>query len=169
MHLMSEFELKLRRIDELLNHHSLNALLLRQSASFAWATCGADSSVNIADRYCDASILIAPHGRYILTTNIEAARLHEEQHLADQQWEYRVAAWHSPDGIVSELAQGLELGADCEFPGAVDLSGEVSRMRAMLLPEEIERFRAVCRAASEAMDAAIMTVRPGLTELQIAG
>jgi Xaa-Pro dipeptidase len=42
-------------------------------------------------------------------------------------------------------------------------------MRAMLLPEEIERFRVVCRGASEAMDAAIMTVRPGLTELQIAG
>ena len=166
---MSELELKLRRIDELLGHYSLNALLLRQSASFAWATCGADPSVNIADRYGEASILIAPHGHYILTNNIEAPRLFEEQGLKDQPWEFRVAPWYSQDGIVSELAQGLQLGADCEYPGALDLSGEVSRMRAALLPEEIERFRSLCRASAEAMDAAIMTVRPGLTELQIAG
>lgn len=166
---MSELELKLRRIDDLLNHYSLNALLLRQSASFAWVTCGADPNVNVADRYGASSVLIAPHGRYILTDNIEAGRLHEEQHLQDQDWEYRVASWYSQDGIVAELAQGLELGADCEYPGAIDLQEEIARMRASLLPEEIERFREVCRAASEAMDAAIMTVRPGLTELQIAG
>jgi antitoxin VapB len=166
---MSEFELKLRRIDELLRRYSLDALLLRQSASFAWATCGADSSVNLADRYGGASILIAPHGRYILTDNTEASRLHEEQHLEGQQWEYRVASWYAPDGVITELAQGCQLGADGEFPGALDLGAEIARLRAMLLPEEIERFREVCRSTSEAMDASIMSIRPGLTELQIAG
>ena len=166
---MSELELKLRRIDELLNHYSLNALLLRQHASFAWLTCGGDSNINIADRYGAASILVAPHGRYVLTDNIEADRLQEEQGLKDQGWEFRIAPWYSQDGIVSELSQGLQLGADCEYPGAVELYDEVARMRSMLLPDEIERFRNVCRATAEAMDTAIMTVRPGLTELQIAG
>ncbi len=166
---MSELELKLRCIDELLNHYSLNALLLRQSASFAWATCGGDCSVNVADRYGTASILFSPHGRYILTDNIEAGRLQQEQYLSDQKWEFRVSPWHSQDGMVAELTQGLRLGADCEYPGATDLQDEMARLRAALLPEEIERFRVVCRASAEAMDTAIMTVRPGLTELQIAG
>ncbi len=166
---MSEFELKLRRIDELLNHYSLDALLLRQSASFAWATCGVDCSVNIADRYGAASILIAPHGRYILTDNIEAACLQEEPYLKDQKWEFRISPWYSQDGMVAELTQGLQLGADCEYPGATDLQDEIGRVRGALQPEEIERFRVVCRTSAEAMDAAILTIRPGLTELQIAG
>ncbi len=166
---MSELELKLRRIDELLDRYSLQGLLLRQSASFAWVTCGGDASINIADRYGAASIVITRHGRYILTDNIEAARLQEEQHLNEQGWEFRVASWYSQDGAIAELTQGLKLGADCEYPGAMELYGEVARMRANLLPEETERLRSVCRASAEALDAAIMAIRPGLTEFQIAG
>ncbi len=166
---MNELELKLQRIDELLRHYSLNALLLRQTASFAWITCGGDASINIADRYGAVSVLIAPHGRYMLTDNIEAARLQDEERLGEQGWEFRVAPWYAQNGMIAELTQGWQLGADCEYPGATELYGEIARLRAMLSAEEIERLRVVCRAASEAMDAAIMTVRPGLTELQVAG
>jgi Xaa-Pro aminopeptidase len=165
---MRELELKLQRIDDLLDRHSLKALLLRQASSFAWATCGAASTVNVADSQGLASILIAPHGRYILTDNIEAPRLQEEEHLLEQGWEFRVRPWYEQDGLVDELTQGLELGADCEVPGATDLQAEVARMRAALLPEEVERFRMLCKSSAEAMDAAIMMVRPRLSELQIA-
>src|SRR5512135_614711 len=159
---MRELELKLQRIDDLLDRRSLKALLLRQAASFAWATCGATSTVNIADSQGLASILIAPHGRYILTDNIEAPRLQEEEHLLEQGWEFRVRPWYEQDGLVTELTQGLEFGADGEYPGATDLQGEVARMRASLLPEEVERFRLLCKSSAEAMDAAIMMVRPRL-------
>ncbi len=164
---MTELELKLQRIDELLERHSLRALLLRQAASFAWITCGGAASINVADRYGEASVLIAPNGRYILTNNIEASRLLDEEHLQD--WEFRVTPWHAPNGAVEELAHGMELGADSDYPGALNLEVEIARMRAALLPEEVERFRKVCSAAAEAMDAAIMTIRPRLTELQITG
>jgi antitoxin VapB len=42
-------------------------------------------------------------------------------------------------------------------------------MRAILLAEEIERFRALGSLCAEAMDTAIRSVRPGQTEHQIAG
>ncbi len=164
---MKELELKLQRIDELLNRYSLNALLLRQAASFAWVTCGSSCTVNVGDRYGEASILITPHGRYVITNNIESRRLQEEEHLQD--WDFRVMPWYSQDGMVAELAHGLQIGADAEYPGATDLTADISRMRATLLPPEIERFRTLCKASAEAMDAAIMTIRPGLTENQIAG
>src|SRR5512135_2923888 len=169
VHPMSELELKLRRIQELLGRYSLNALLLRQASSFAWATCGGVSTVNIADSHGLASILITPDRRYILTDNIEAPRLQEEGHLQEQDWEFRVRPWHEHDSLVAELTKGLELGADSYHTGAFDLQMEIARLRASLLPEEVERFRALCKASAEAMDAAIMSIRPRLTEHQIAG
>jgi antitoxin VapB len=45
----------------------------------------------------------------------------------------------------------------------------MARLRAILLPEEVERFRTLGRLCAEAMDAAIRAVKPGLTEYEIAG
>ena len=55
----------------------MGALLLRREASFAWATCGATSHVNLADSHGTASLLFTPKARYVITNNIEAARLQE--------------------------------------------------------------------------------------------
>ncbi|HEX8992478.1 MAG TPA: M24 family metallopeptidase [Anaerolineales bacterium] len=166
---MGELELKLQRIRDLLDQHSLDGLLLRQAASFSWATCGASSSVNVADSYGVASLLITSQARYLITDNIEAGRLQAEQHLQEQGWEARVAGWYEHKSVIEELTQGLRLGADCAYPGATDLESDVRWMRAALLPEERDRFRQVSHAAAEAMDAAIMSLRPRLTEHQIAG
>ena len=43
---MNELDLKLGRLRALLAERQLDALLLRQVSSFAWATCGAASYVN---------------------------------------------------------------------------------------------------------------------------
>lgn len=166
---MKEFELKLQRTYDLLDRHSLDALVLRQAASFAWLTCGAAPTIDVAAGYEPTSILIAPHGRYILTDNIEAARLQQDELLQGQGWEFRVHPWYEQNGMVTEMTQGMKVGADCDYRGAVDLQGDVARLRASLLPEEVERFRQLCRAAAEAMDAAIMSIHPRLTEQQIAG
>ena len=40
---MSELEIKLQRIQELLQQQRAEALLLNRVSSFAWATCGAAS------------------------------------------------------------------------------------------------------------------------------
>ncbi len=69
---------------------------------------------------------------------------------------------------MAELTRGLKLAADGPYPGAIDLSGEMARLRANLLPEEGERYRAVSQLCAEAMDAAIRAVRPGISEYEIA-
>jgi len=166
---MTEFNHKQNRLQDLLAKHKLDALLLQRVSSFAWATCGAASYVNTATTTGEPALLITPSDRYLITNNIEATRLEQEEKLAAQGWEFRVAPWHESQGTVAELTRGLRLGADVLYPGATDLSGDLARLRANLTPEEGERFRALGRLCAEAMDSAVRAVRPGQTEYQIAG
>jgi len=165
---MTELETKLERLCRLCQKHGLEALLLNRASSFAWATCGAASYVNTASTTGAASLLITLKGRYVLTNNIEATRLEKEEKLAEQGWELRVSPWHAAQDEVAALAGGMKLGADSALPGAKDLSADVSRLRADLLPEEGQRFRRLGQQCAQVMDAAIRRVRPGMTEYQIA-
>ncbi len=166
---MNEFDEKQRRIQAALADHQLDALLLQRVSSFAWATCGAASYVNTATATGEAALLITPAGRYLITNNIEATRLEQEEKLAAQGWEFRVGPWHETQDTLSELTQGLRLGADGSYPGATDLSADLARLRANLTSEEGERYRALCGLSAEAMDSAIKAVSPGQTEYHIAG
>ena len=78
----------------------------------------------------EASLLITPTQRYVLTNNIEATRIEKEEQLARQGWELQVGSWFSAQNAVARLTGKLKLGADGPYPGAIDLSGEVARLRA---------------------------------------
>jgi antitoxin VapB len=166
---MSEFSQKQDRIQALLEERKLDALLLQRVSSFAWATCGAASYVNTATANGEAALLITPSSRYAITNNIEATRLEREEKLAAQGWEFRIVPWHEAQDTVAELTRGLRLGADGPYPGAIDLSHNIARLRTRLTPEEGERFRALGCLCAEAMESAVRAVRPGQSEYQIAG
>lgn len=165
---MEELEVKLTRINGLLAKRDLDALLIRQVANFAWATCGESSYVDVAASEGAASLLILPGARYLVTDNIEAPRLEQETGLRAQGWEFHITEWHTAGDVLSGLSAGLRLGADGPHPGAVDLSGDLHRLRMNLLPAEQARFRALGRLCAEAMDRAVRAVQPGMTEFEIA-
>jgi antitoxin VapB len=166
---MQEFELKHRRILALLEERHLEALVLQNVSSFAWATCGAASYVNTASSQGAATLVITPSRRHVVTNNIEATRLREEEKLEGQGWEFQIGPWHTSSDGIAAVTRGLKLGADGPVPGMVDLSPEISRLRSRLTPEEGERFRALGRLCAEAMDVAARHVHPGETEIEIAG
>ncbi len=166
---MSEFSQKQDRIQTLLEERKLDALLLRRVSSFAWATCGAASYVNTATTNGGAALVMTPSARHVVTDNIEATRLEQEEKLTAQGWDFRVVPWYEVQDTVAELTRGLRLGADGPYPEATDLSDDLARLRAHLTPEEDERFRALGRLCAEAMESATRMVRPGQTEYQIAG
>jgi len=165
---MNEFDEKQKHIHALLAEHKLDALILQRVGSFAWATCGAASYVNTATTGGAASLLITPAGRYVITNNIEAPRLGQEEKLCEQGWELRAAPWYGANNAIAELTRGLKFGADGAYPGATDLSYEITRLRANLTPEEGARFRVLGRLCADAMARALRAVRPGQTEYEIA-
>lgn len=166
---MNEFETKQSRIHALLDAQHLDALLLNRVSSFAWATCGVgDSHINTASSTGIASLLITRDARYLVTNTIEASRLEREQGLAVHQgWEFCVTPWYGANAL-DELTRGKRLGADEAYANAVDLSSEVSQLRANLLPEEGARFRELGKLCAGAMAAAARAVRPGMSEFEIA-
>jgi antitoxin VapB len=171
---MTEIQNKLNRIDALLESKGLDALLFQRVSSFAWATCGAASYINIASSDGVAQLLISRSGHHlinkqsVISNNIEAPRLEQEEKLSQSGWELHTAPWYAGDDLVKKLAGGMKLGADGPYPGAVDLSSEIAHLRADLTPEEGDRFRELGKLCALAMDDAIRAVRPGMTEYQIA-
>jgi antitoxin VapB len=165
---MNEFERKQSAIQELLERHGLDALLLRRISSFAWATAGAASYVNTATSEGLATLLVTPSGLHLVTDNIESPRLEKEEQLKVQGWEFHVHPWYEAPEAIQALTRGQRVGADVPYPGASDLSGPLAHLRANLGPEEGERFRALGRLCAQAMDSAIRAIRPGMGEHQIA-
>ena len=165
----TEFDSKQKRIQNLLAERKLDAILLQRVSSFAWATCGAASYVNTATTDGAASLLITRQKRYLITNNIEAARLMQEEKLNVQGWEFKTPDWYETQNVIARLTSGVKLGADGPYPGAIDLSAELAHMRSNLTPEEGERFRALGQLCGETMDSVARAIQPGLTEYNIAG
>lgn len=159
---------KVQRLRRLLHSMDLEAALLRSTASFAWATDGAASYVNVAASEGEATLLVTPDDTYLLTNNIEAPRLEREERLHEQGWTFKVAPWYEQANLVSRLARGMKVGADVPYSGAADLRAPLSRLRAKLTPLEGQRFRELGRRSAAAMDEAARAVRPGMTEQEIA-
>jgi len=165
---MGGFDQKQQAVQALLDRYDLDAMLLRKASSFAWATHGASSYINTASTYGEASLLITPGGRYLIANNIEATRLEKEEGLKVQGWEFKISPWYTGSTAVADLTAGLKLGADAPFAGAVDLSAEMARLRSHLTSDEQERFRTLGAVCAEAMNEAIASVEPGMTEDEIA-
>ncbi len=165
---MVELETKLERIRSLLDKHRLDGLLLKRVSSFAWATCGAASFVNSASTDGAASLLITRTGRFVLTDNIEATRLKGEEMLEDQGWRFHIRQWHGNPADLASLAGGNRIGCDGPNLDGLDLSVEISRLRALLTPEERHRFRILGNLCAETMNSATRLVTPGMSEYQIA-
>jgi len=166
---MNEYLERQNQIKAFLAERGLEALLLRRVSSFAWATCGAASYINTASTEGTGSLLLTPQANYLITNNIEAVRMEKEEKLASQGWTFHLSPWHAAGDPVAELANGLKLGADGFYPGAVDLTHELTSLRLNLGTEEGKRFRELGRLCAEAMNEAMHLVRPGQTEYEIAG
>jgi len=165
---MTEFHEKQKRIQILLESHKLDALLLRRVSSFAWATCGAASYVNTAVSNGVSQLLVTKAGRFLITDNIEAARLIREEQLTEQRWEIIAPHWHNTHDPLNTLIRGLKIGSDSPLPGSIDLSDIITRMRSDLTVAEVKRFRRLGKLCAQAMEATLRAVRVGQSEHRIA-
>ena len=162
-----ELQEKQERMAALLAGRGLDGLLLQRASSFAWATGGARSYVNTASTNGAAALLITRSDRHLITDNLEAARLREEERLDEQGWIFHVREWHEPQ-VLPALTAGMRLGADSLYPDALDLSTALAHLRAHLTPEEGRRMAEVARLAGQAVTQAARTAEPGQSEQDLA-
>src|SRR5262245_29875703 len=134
---------RLELVRALLDNTGLDAVVLRRPENFAWYSGGADNRVDHASATGVADVVVTRHGEHVVTNNIEAPRMREEQVPG---WDVVEYEWYAgPGDLVSKLAGGSAIGADAPDPtGAeVDVAGLVAPLRYHLDRDAVGRYRAV--------------------------
>jgi Xaa-Pro aminopeptidase len=166
----SELEVKLARVRAVLETHGLGAVRLRGVDWFAWATCGGSNVVLLTTDVGVAEVLITRSGAWALTDAIEAPRMEQEEVPRG------LPVWSGPwadraqrEAFVEAKRGGALVASDRPVGQEVPLPAELVDTRHSLLPQELERYRALGRDASEAMTEVLLAAKPEWTGWQLAG
>jgi antitoxin VapB len=166
---MNELEAKRRRLLSWMEERGWEAVYLTRVSNFAWFTGGLEPVVMLSSDRAEAGLLITPEQSYVVCNTIEHPRLRDEDRLEDQGYIFHASAWYSGVPDFSALVRGRRWAADWPLPGRSDCSGEIARLRFQLLPEEAERYRRLGLATGLALERTARQVRPGMSEMEIAG
>ena len=150
----------------LIERNGVGALLLSHPANFAWYTGGADNRVDRAAPVGVASILLTVDDAYVLTDNIEAPRMREEQTPGMEIVEH---PWHEdPGSLLRELTGGAEVGTDGPSERGRDLSAGITPLRYVLDGEAIEAYRRLGADTVLALTEVAKSLSPETDELEAA-
>lgn len=137
--------------------------MLRTPANFAHYTNGADNRVDHADPSGVAAVLVSPDGEWVITDNIEANRIKEEQtpgfEVKDYPW------YEGPDTLVQELVGGRQLGSDLVSKNERDISHSLASLRYVLDADAAARYRQVGIQTTAALESAVSALSPDTTEI----
>ena len=170
----AEFRAKLERIRAFMNKKGWRGVALSSQALFAWATAGGDNHVNQAGEFGIAHLLVTGDSVAVLSNNIEIHRLKEEEfHGIDASGiEFWSCPWYEDAAIVAEIQQrmkGKTYGSDSGIAGSTGVDDEFWATTYTLTDAEIDKYRRLGKDCSQAMEAALSDVKPGITEQAIAG
>jgi Xaa-Pro aminopeptidase len=166
-----EIEEKEKRVRSLLAEKGLEALILKRQANFSWFTAGGLNQVGITTEMGATALLITTREKYVLSNNIESARMMEEEGLAGQGYLLMSWPWYEEGegALVREIVGSGRLGGDVPYPGAETVTDEVTRLRYSLTEEERQRYAWLGERASLALEETMMAVRPGEKESEVVG
>ena len=164
----AEIEEKLERVEGFLDRNAAGALLLSRHGNIAWITAGqVEARVAQGAETAVCSLLVTRDGRkYYLAPNNEAARLADEE-FTGLGYEPVIYSWHEgPGHRMRELAGGSVVCTDATYPDAklVNLTG----LQTPLLPQEIDRLRALGRDTAAVTVEVLEELTPGVTEREMA-
>lgn len=146
------------------------ALRLRGSDWFAWITAGGSSTVLLAAEVGVAEVLVTPNQACILTDEIEADRLKEEQ--VPPGFTFHVTPWADPEWreqFVLESAGAAPVLSDRPAGAELGLPLHAYQQRLVLTEPEQQRYRELGKEAAAAMSEAMRAARPDWTEHGLAG
>lgn len=165
----SEIKEKERRVREFLEKKGLGGVLLCRQDNFSWFTGGKGDPVVMGIDVGLVPILVTPTKKYIITNNVEAPRIMEEE-VKNQGFELVALQWYQFDHEFSDRVKSLAEGrivSDAPFPGIELVGREFSELRYVLTAEEIERCRWLGRESTTAVEESCREIKVGQSEFQI--
>lgn len=168
MDIKTEFEIKTHRLQDLMEKSGIDGIFLKRQDDFAWITCGGRNYVGAGDMG-NAGILVKSDGKaFLVTNNIEAARMVDEENVGALSIPVQDYTWHDNNGEKSLLSKLVPSGRIAMDFGFDSISEEIKKLRFSLTEAEIERYREVGFDASTAMEEAAQAIVPGQSEYEIA-
>jgi Xaa-Pro aminopeptidase len=150
------------------------ALRLRGIDWFAWITGGASSAVLLTAEVGVAEVLVTPDEACILTDDIEASRLKDEQVPAG--FSFHITPWADPEwrerfvlAAAESVAAAAPVLSDRPVGAELALPPHAHQQRLVLMPDEQQRYRDLGREAAAAMSEAMRAARRDWTEQGLAG
>jgi Xaa-Pro aminopeptidase len=166
----AEVATKLALLRDTLRQAGAGAIRLRGIDWFAWVTAGGSSAVLHTAEVGIAEVLVTQEEACVMTDDIEAARLRDEE-LAPG-FSFHVTPWAEVElreRYVRAAAAERPVLSDRPFNGEQPLPNALRHRRMVLLPSEQERYRVLGREAAEAMTEVLHAARPDWTEYELAG
>ncbi|MBW4541205.1 MAG: M24 family metallopeptidase [Myxacorys chilensis ATA2-1-KO14] len=165
---------KLKLMQACLHETDAAAIRLRGTDWFAWATAGASNSVLLAAETGVADVLVTDNNAWILTDEIEAQRLTDEELPDGEQSPYvlHVSPWADSaqrELFVQEVTARGKILSDRPTSSEFSLPHSLIQHKRKLLPSELDRYRQVGQLASQAMTEVLTQVQPTWTEYDLAG
>ena len=166
-----EVSIKLGFIRDALTQTEATGVRLRGTDWFAWATGGASNTVLLTAETGVAEVLITHHGIWILTDEIEAQRLQDEE--LSPSFLLFINPWEDPsarENFVREVTSNGKIISDRPFFSLEKpLTPTLQQHKRILLPTELDRYRKLGQQASESMTEVLQAAKPDWTEYQLAG
>lgn len=159
---------KLAQLRDLMAERKLNAILLTKSYNVAWLTAGATTDVVQNSDTSTVAVAVTPDRATVLTTTIEAPRLHLEQRLKELGLEVEARTWWETESAQQDTVLGPGRRGSDDMRLGVDLSDDLQDMRTTLYPSEVDRLRFAAACTAKSIQAAVRGLKPGMTEFEIA-
>ncbi|MDX2162272.1 MAG: M24 family metallopeptidase [bacterium] len=176
MNRLQEIEAKHALVRAILDKHNADALYMLKTRNIAWFTAGMDASIPVDTEFGMYGLLITREKRVIVTPNIEAPRIRDEDQAELFGFELKAHDWYGPDvfdqpGFFSDYLPPIPAGASYWQSMIVSdsqVEADLFAHRIQLMEPEQARYRALGFDAAQALESAIRAVRPGDSEWQVA-
>ncbi|HOJ30509.1 MAG TPA: M24 family metallopeptidase [bacterium] len=164
----NEINIKWTRIRDFLSEKNFSGIILNRISNFAWFTGGRKNYVAFNTEYGASSLLVTGKKIFLLSNNIEATRLKQEE-LVDIPIEDIVISWHQ-DGTLFENARKIVGGnIAIDKPGEKFEYAAIDHLHFPLTNEEIERFHNLGQKVTQIVREVCHEIKPGMTENEVAG
>ncbi|MGO5024060.1 M24 family metallopeptidase [Lawsonibacter sp. LCP25S3_G6] len=155
-------DIRVERLRKLYQESGHTALILTRAANLYWLL-GGRVQVGIAGDYGICRVVVNDERVVILTNNIEAQRLRDEE--VGEVPEILAFPW--ADEVESAAAERELSGENPLLDTACEAS--LRNIRTVLLPEQIREAEEVAGLCGEAVTQTAMQIKPGMTEFEISG
>lgn len=165
-----EVSTKLGFIRETISQTEVGGVRLRGTDWFAWATGGASNTVLLTAETGVAELLVTGQDAWVLTDEIEAQRLKDEE--LPSRLKLHINPWADAaarEAFVREATDGGKIISDSPNSQAQPIPHSLQQYKRVLLPTELDRYRHVGQQASAAMTEVLQAAQPTWTEYQLAG